>query len=743
MKETVSEDNMMNEAHSHQISQMNINKIVLEYLNKKGYHNAESVLRLESSNLLSEKEAQTNSESVRNYISDEHQMSYNRNRKDVRDKYYRNDKETFEQQERYMGINKHYNDTRRNDLQFNKEKNNRILRQEEMAKKYSNDPEAYTIAYFMLESWIDSSLDLYRPELLRFLYPIFVHCFLEMVSKNFSEEAGEFFEKFKHSHHIQHGSEIQRLSGISLPEHLAENDLANSFRNHKYNVHITKITLNLLLYFLHENEAMGGVLLIYLINKFINPIINSSKLTLGNSSNIDYSEDGIFTTTNKNNDFNDNLKQKLYLGKNLIDSDLQKEIEFDLKLKDDLLPPVNGKTLFEEFFDLTNPDDDTPPKNSIPMPLKDSNDIQKIVLEVEDSRSRINFEGPKASLPSVCMYTFHNSNNELICAEFNSDSTLIATGFHDSYIKIWSLNGKPLNSAFKNDPYNDNNNRKLIGHSGPVFNLSFSSDQNFLISCSEDKSVRLWSLSSYTTLVVYKGHDQPIWDVKFSPQGHYFATASHDQTARLWSTDHIYPLRIFSGHINDVDCVDFHPNSNYVFTGSADTTCRAWDVQTGNCVRVFIGHTDPVNTIAVSPDGKWLASSGEDSVINIWDIGSGKRLKTMVGHGRSSVHSLAFSKDGEILISGAADNSVRVWNVKKNIDTSDFKTKTFGFSKEGNTFLDNDFNQNFNKNDNTNSNEIIASSDHLNAFFTKNTSIFKVHFTRRNLCLVAGCYNGT
>ena len=38
-----------------------------------------------------------------------------------------------------------------------------------------------------------------------------------------------------------------------------------------------------------------------------------------------------------------------------------------------------------------------------------------------------------------------------------------------------------------------------------------------------------------------------------SPMGFYFISCSHDRTARLWSTDHIQPLRIFAGHCSDVD----------------------------------------------------------------------------------------------------------------------------------------------------------------------------------------------
>lgn len=210
-------------------------------------------------------------------------------------------------------------------------------------------------------------------------------------------------------------------------------------------------------------------------------------------------------------------------------------------------------------------------------------------------------------------FTIWNSNfrisfSRVTCVEFCEDSSLLAVGFSDSILKVWSLVPQKLRAMKPAEQLADIDKeaedvlvrmmddktgetmKVLYGHCGPVYAASFSHDRTLLLSSSEDATIRLWSLQTWTCLVVYKGHIYPVWDVRFSPHGYYFSSVGHDRTARLWATDHHQPLRIFAGHYSDVDVVQFHPNSNYVATGSSDRSVRLWDCVNGNCVRLMTGH---------------------------------------------------------------------------------------------------------------------------------------------------------
>lgn len=813
---------------SGQFSAQDLNRIVLEYLNKKGYHRTEAMLRAESGRTLTPqnkiypgttKDGTLPEPSTKPPVADKIVKPVS-NPNDANLKNGKNDQ----------------------NLPIKRDSKGNIISPENLERETS--PESYFRAYSLLKNWTDSSLEIYKPELNCIMYPIFIYLFLNLVKKN-RIVARRFFDKFSADFRILHSTEINRLFSVNSVDHIKENEVANAFISNKYRVTLSKTTLNLLLYFLNENESVGGSLIIGAINEHIQPNIVTTV------SSRDRLSDGIKLLSY---DSSDNAKANLEmnslpvkLGPFPQDKEFVKEIETELKIKDDQEKqqtsgikntnenPSNAtetkeetpedenprkedeaevvgspkdsskKTLLQEYKDMNNrsfendetdsskkesnedkvaedskiedhknvsgesnkdsslknetdstskfeqlpikPTKDdismTPPAvETLPLPPKTSLDLKLEIQKIKESREAIKLENLQLAQPSVCMYTFHNTNRDMTSLDFSDDCRLAATGFQDSIIKLWSLDGSSLitnkipshkrEEMLRTDPTTST----LVGHSGAVYSTSFSPDNRFLLSGSEDKTVRLWSLDTQTALVSYKGHNHPVWDVKFSPLGHYFATASHDQTARLWSCDHIYPLRIFAGHLNDVDSLSFHPNGCYIFTGSGDKTCRMWDINTGDSVRLFLGHTAPVVTTAATPDGRWLCTGSEDGIINVWDIGTGKRLKQMRGHGKNAIHSFAFNKEGNALISGGADHSVRVWDLKKATPEpgAEPEQQFVGYVGDVTASVNQDIKE-FGRR-----RAIIPTSDLVSTFYTKKTPVFTVKFTRSNLALAGGAY---
>ncbi|KAJ3295779.1 Transcription initiation factor TFIID subunit 5 [Borealophlyctis nickersoniae] len=513
----------------------------------------------------------------------------------------------------------------------------------------ANNPNAYEQSYARLRKWIEDSIDKYKIELRPVLYPIFVHAYLDLLSKGLKEQARHFMENFKGDHVEQHGPDLQRISAIAEPQHVKENELAQTYRDNKYAVRVSKYSFELLLSFLQDNR-FG--LLLRIINEYISILVAYDKP----SGSPEAEEAGLGLVGQNAAQLDTFNRQPVVLGQLPPDLPFTSEVEKILKEE-------GGEEAEALLYDLAKvkeePTLDSPSRDAVPIAPRKLVEARDEIKALKDARARVKLS--PSVLPSICCYTFHNTYESLNCATVSADASTMAAGFSESFIRVWSLDptkslgGKSKDKGMGNCLMTEAGAWSVIpdqftGYdSGP----RNAKGENELTQVLPD-SAPLESGYVYKCCV-------------------YFATASHDKTARLWSCDHIYPLRIFAGHLSDVDTVKFHPNCNYVLTGSSDKTARLWDIQRGSCVRLFTKHLGAVHTLAISPDGRTMASSGEDKQIMLWDMGSGKRIKTMTGH-TGMVYSLDFSKDGSVIASGGADNTVRLWDVKKG-DTREIAIK--------------------------------------------------------------------
>ena len=337
------------------------------------------------------------------------------------------------------------------------------------------------------------------------------------------------------------------------------------------------------------------------------------------------------------------------------------------------------------------------------------------------------------------------------CLDFSEDNLLVAAGMSQSYIRVWALDGKALPSAIEGEK--PSASRRLIGHSDAVYAVSFSpaiassdplapsTKSTHLLSASGDRTVRLWSLETWSCLVVYKGHDSPVWDVTWGPFGHFFVTGSMDRTARLYRTDHIEDLRLFVGHDKDVDTLCFHVNGLYIFTGSCDKTVRMFTVTNGYPVRMFTGHTGNITSMACSPNGKLLASADDAGIIILWDLDPGRMKKRMRGHGKGGIWSLSWSVESTVLASGGMDGTVRIWDVNSGNDAAG-QGRTIGEGGAGQKIDGNAAQMQASAGAGTKkkSKEVVVTSDQISAFPTKKSPVYKVKFTRQNLVVAGGAY---
>ncbi|KAJ2818370.1 Transcription initiation factor TFIID subunit 5, partial [Coemansia erecta] len=302
------------------------------------------------------------------------------------------------------------------------------------------NPDAYSQSYRELRRWTDSSLDVYKHELYAVSYPIFVHAYLDLHMRGLHEKAAEFVEQYSRDHVEHHSRDIEALATLTTKAHVEENALARLYRENKYGIRMTRVGFELLLSFLQDHHF---TLLMRTVNQYLNIRTIDGTVPISSESEADVGITG--HTQNQLDHFN---SQDIALGSVPLDPFVRDEVE--RTLQSEAGRPVKDSTadeasaLLDTFAKVKqeNTAGALSARDAVPMPPPRGVEIDQQIASLKALRKRVAL-GP-AALPSVCMYTLHNTDNTMNCAAVSEDLSLLAGGFSESYIKIWSLKREPL-----------------------------------------------------------------------------------------------------------------------------------------------------------------------------------------------------------------------------------------------------------------------------------------------------------
>jgi COMPASS component SWD3 len=177
-----------------------------------------------------------------------------------------------------------------------------------------------------------------------------------------------------------------------------------------------------------------------------------------------------------------------------------------------------------------------------------------------------------------------------------------------------------------------------------------------------DRTIRIWSTSTWRTHCILEGHSQGVNDCAWSSDSAYLATGSDDRTIRIWSTHKGLMVKTLKGHHNYVFCVAFNPQSNLLVSGSYDESVRIWDVRSGACRKTLPAHSDPVSCVHFNRDGSLIVSCSYDGLCRIWDTATGQCLKTLIDDDNPPVSFVRWSPNAKYIIASTLDNTLRLWN---------------------------------------------------------------------------------
>ncbi|KAJ4038286.1 hypothetical protein NW756_008581 [Fusarium oxysporum] len=220
--------------------------------------------------------------------------------------------------------------------------------------------------------------------------------------------------------------------------------------------------------------------------------------------------------------------------------------------------------------------------------------------------------------------------------------------------------------------------REFAGHTGEVLSLSWSKN-DFMLSCSTDKSARLWHPSQPTCLRVFQ-HDKTVPSIAFHPtDDRFFLSGSFDAILRLWSIESTSVA--YSSSMTDViTAVAFSPDGKTAIAGSFTGTCIFLNTvglkeERRTCTwppyaKVEIGvKITGIQTVLASgsndanPQVKVMITTN-DSRIRIYNLTDQTLTAKLEGSlNLSSQIRARFNDDGSYVVCGSEEDRVHIWHL--------------------------------------------------------------------------------
>jgi WD40 repeat protein/serine/threonine protein kinase len=268
-------------------------------------------------------------------------------------------------------------------------------------------------------------------------------------------------------------------------------------------------------------------------------------------------------------------------------------------------------------------------------------------------------DGAAANAASIAARkVFLGHAGPVFAAAFSPDGRRVASGGYDKRVLVWEPEAI-ADAALERlvaigEPIVPQDSQVLAGHAAPVRAVTFSPDGQYLLSGSDDNTVRIWEAMTGRHHASLRGHSRPVYACAIAPDASQVLSAGQEGQIKLWNLVNFKQAphgRVLEGHEDAILDASFSRDGTRVVTASRDHSARVYDAASGQTTATLReGHGFLASRAIYFHDGRRLLTAGGDNTARIWDAATGTQLHAIEQTGRNAA--IAVSADSQAILTG-------------------------------------------------------------------------------------------
>ncbi|CRK98612.1 CLUMA_CG012093, isoform A [Clunio marinus] len=248
-------------------------------------------------------------------------------------------------------------------------------------------------------------------------------------------------------------------------------------------------------------------------------------------------------------------------------------------------------------------------------------------------------------------------NQPITCLCLSSDNNILFSGSKTGKILKWNIKDKKQIGCISLD--------------SSVICIALSSDNEFLAVSDKSNKIFIYNPSTLKKIHTFDGHRGIVTGLVFRKDSHQMFSCSDDRSVKVWSLDEMVYVETLFGHQNQITSVDALSKERALTSGGADGTIRLWKIVDESQL-VYNGHSGSIDCVKFITE-EFFLSSGDDGSLCLWNVGKKKPIaEQKLAHGTSStgianwISAIGTLVNTDLIASGSCDGFIRVWKLEKN-----------------------------------------------------------------------------